>query len=307
MKKIIPILVCLVLLCGCGAPRPADSGKLRAVATIFPLYDFVRAVGGDRVDCRLLIDPGTEVHAFDPAPSDIRAVYSCDCFLYIGGESDEWANTLLGEADVNTLVMMDYVHTLDEDETDGEEHGHSHGDGEHGADEHIWTSPTNAIQMVEAIADELCALDAENASFYRENCAAYTEKIAAVRAEIAETVAAADAPYLLVADRFPLKYFTEEFAIPYTAAFGGCATGTDISLKTMTRLVKTVEERGLQCAFYTEMSSRNIANALAEETGVCLYELNSAHNVTLDQFNSGVTYVDLMKQNARVLREGWSE
>ena len=115
----------------------------------------------------------------------------------------------------------------------------------------------------------------------------------------------AENPFLLVADRFPFIYFANAFDIPYKAAFGGCATSTDISLKTMTELVQTVEEKGLKCAFYTEMSSKNIAKALAEQTGVELYQLNSAHNVTLDEFKDGVTYLDLMLQNAEALRQGW--
>lgn len=292
MKRIVAIVLCLLCLCSCKADETAQNGRLEIVTTIFPIYDFVRAVGGDDVNITLLIDPGTEVHSFDPKPSHIKAIYNADLFIYTGGESDEWVNTLLEEKDIDTLKMMDCVELLAEDA-----HHHEY-------DEHIWTSPENAIRMVKSICDSLSKKDGENTASYQKRSEDYIKEIAAVDTQIRETVNSAENKFILVADRFPFLYLTEHYGIEYEAAFGGCAVSTDISIKTMSRLVKVCEEENLKYAYFTELSNKNIANALSEQTGVKLLELHSAHNVTLDDFKSGVTYVDIMRRNLNALKEG---
>ena len=288
------LCVCLCLsLCCCGKNSSKNVGKIKVVTTIFPLYDFVRAVGGDRVDIKLLIAPGTEVHSFDPKPSDIRAIHDAQLFSFIGGESDEWVNTLLEENRVNTLKMYDCVSLI-------EEHDHHH----HEYDEHIWTSPENAVLMVESICEALCRLDGENEAFYKKNSQDYIAEIKKADLELQAAVSAARNPFILVADRFPFLYLAEHYGIDYEAAFGGCAVSTDISIKTMSRLVKICEEKNLKYAYFTELSNKNIAKALSEQTGVKLLELHSAHNVALDDFKSGVTYVDIMYRNLKALEEG---
>lgn len=299
MKKILLLLLCLaVFLSGCSAANVKDDGRLRVVTTIFPIYDFVRAVGGDKVDLKLLIDPGTEVHTFDPAPSDVMSIYNCDCFFYIGGESDAWVDAVLADINVLPQALIDCVEPM---QTHHKEHEHNH---EHN-DEHIWTSPFNARLMVKKIAEILSDADPKNTEIYSENADLYCDKIESVEREIQEIVRAAEDPFLLIADRNPYSYFADAFDIEYEAAFGGCSTSSDISLKTMKKLIETVENRQLKCAFYTEMSSKNIATALAEETGIKLYQLNSAHNVTKAEFENGITYVELMRQNAISLKKGW--
>ncbi len=292
-KRLISVFsaaVLAALLCGC-AYTPKNEEKVRVVATIFPIYDFARAVGGDRIDLKLLIRPGTEVHSYDPRPSDIAAVENSDLFAFIGGESDEWARRLINgsKRKLNVLELMKHAKLLTED-------------GEDEYDEHIWTSPANAVSMVDAVCGALCEIDKENADYYRKNAAEYTDKIRAVREELSAAAESMPKKYILVADRFPFKYFASEFGLSYSAAFGGCASDTDISLKTMTRLVNDVKTHGCTAAYYTELSNRQIADALAEETGVTLLQLHSAHNVTLDDFNNGITYNDIMRRKDEVLK-----
>ncbi|MBP3706714.1 MAG: zinc ABC transporter substrate-binding protein [Clostridia bacterium] len=294
MKRILAIVLCLFCLCSCGTNKPSQNDKLEIVTTIFPIYDFVRAVGGEEVSITLLIDPGTEVHSFDPKPSDIKAIYNSDLFIYTGGESDEWVNRILGDKQLDTLKMMEYVDTLDE-------HKHSH---EHGHDEHIWTSAENAILMLEGICKALVEKDPKNAEGYKGRCQSYIDKIEVVNSQIKDVVNSSKEKFILVADRFPFIYFTELYGIEYEAAFGGCAVSTDISIKTMSRLVETCRQRNLAYAYYTELSNKNIANALAAQTGIKLLELHSAHNVTLEDFNNGITYVDIMRRNIEALKEG---
>ena len=295
VKKILAAILCLVCLCSCGVKRAENNGKIKVVTTVFPLYDFVRAVGGDRVDITLLIKPGTEVHTYDPKSSDIKAIYDCDLFLYIGGESEEWVNTLLADLDVKTVRMMDCVDTIH----------HEHHD--HEDDEHIWTSPENAALMVERICDELCEGDGKNTSAYRENAEEYIKRINEADGKIKDIVKQSGDPFILVADRFPFSYFAEHYGIDYAAAFGGCAVSTDISIKVMSELIKVCKEKGVEYVYHTELSNKNIASALGEQIGVKLLELHSAHNVTLDDFNDNITYVDIMYRNCDALKEGMNQ
>lgn len=301
MKRIVAAVLCLLLLCGCAAAPRKEDGRLRIVTTVFPLYDFVRAVGADKVETVLLIDAGMEIHSFDPAPSDLRAIATADLFMMVGGESETWAKRLIRERTGETLKMMDAVSLLPEEDFEHHEH---HADGEEEFDEHIWTSLENAADMVETIARKLCAMDEKNARFYQQNADRYMAQILDEKREIEQIVGESRHPFILVADRYPFRYFAEEFGLEHEAAFGGCAASADIGARTMARLIRTVKEQNCTVAYYTELSNRTVADALAQETGVRLLELHSAHNVTKEDFENGVTYVDLMKRNAESLRKG---
>lgn len=297
IKKIFLCVLCIVTLCGCvNVPSNTETDKLTVVTTIFPIYDFVRAVGGDYVDVKMLINPGSEVHSYDPLPSDMVSIYNSDLFLYIGGESDEWVNTLVSGTEINSIPLIEKV-------TCKAEHEREHGGHNH-VDEHIWTSPDNALQMLDAISAELIKLDAKNENVYENNCELYKSQISEASQKIEDVVSNFSSPYILVADRFPFEYFTEQYGILHDAAFDGCAVSTDISVKTMLRLTDIITQKNVKTVFCTELSNKSIATALKEQLGVEIVELNSAHNVMLDDFNSGITYVDLLYRNAEALERG---
>ena len=173
------VLLALTLI-GCGAEPLPDDGRLRIVATNFPGYDLARGVAGDAAHVQMLLPPGAESHSNEPTPRDILAVQECDLFIYLGGESDAWVETILASVDggVNVLRMIDCVETLEEEHDhdhdhdgtpDHDAHDHGHGPGEVvEADEHVWTSPVNAMLIQQAIAEELARLDAANAGVYGE-------------------------------------------------------------------------------------------------------------------------------------------
>lgn len=294
MKRIIICLLCVAILCGCGnvVTNNCDT-KFTIVTTIFPLYDFARQICGTKANVKMLIKPGAEVHSYDPVPSDMAAVYSSDLFLYIGGESDKWVESLLDDSNIDILSLIGCVQEHTE-----HHHGHTH------ADEHIWTSPQNAVLMLEKICESIVKIDSENTEYYKDNCDAYIQKINNASKEIKTVVSEKKDQFIVVADRFPFAYFTEYFGLEYDAAFDGCAVNTDISLKTMSRLTKTIRDKNINTVFVTELSSKNIAKALKEELGVQIVELHSAHNVSADDFNSGVSYVDIMYRNKKALERG---
>ena len=279
MKRAVALFsaVLLLLLCGCKSEKTNTDGRINVVTTIFPIYDLVRAVAGDKADISLLISPGTEVHSFDPSPSDMKAVYKSDAFFYIGGESDKWVDTVAGDISEPTALIGCVGHSHEA------EHGHAH------TDEHIWTSPAVAVKMVERITERLVAVDSENEEYYRQNSQDYIARIEDAAKRISTVVKKQNEPFVLVADRNPYTYFFEEFKIEYIAALDGCANSADISLNTMSRLIAAVKEKNLKCAYYTELSNKKIASVLAQETGIVLYQLNSVHNVSVDEFEAGMT------------------
>jgi zinc transport system substrate-binding protein len=295
----------------------AFGGKLSVVTTIFPPYDFARAVSGGLADVTMLIDPGAEVHSFDPTTQDIMKIQNCDVFIYIGGENDTWVDTVLDSMDTSnkTIVkLMDAVTPVEEETVEGmqeEEHDHEHAEGEESHeeegpeyDEHIWTSPKNAMLMVDAIAQAMGSADSKNAGSYTANAADYNAQIKEVDERIQDIVDQAPQKLLVVADRFPFRYFVDEFGLDYSAAFSGCSAESDVSAGTLAYLIDQVKDNNIKYIYYIELSNKQVADAVAEQTGAETLLLHSCHNVTKDDFDAGVTYVSLMTGNADNLEKG---
>ena len=326
MKKIILIVMVfipLMIFSACsqsgdmvsGDTENLDDGQTSIVTTIFPPYDFARAVLGNNANLTMLIPPGSEVHSFDPSPADIIKIQEADVFIYIGGESEAWVDSILDSIDTDgkeIIRLMDYIKPLAEETVEGMEEGDHHHDGESGDeteeeteyDEHIWTSPQNAIIMINAIADVLSETDPENADNYKENAANYNDSIQKVDDEIKDIVANSKHKLLVFGDRFPFRYFTVEFGLDYQAAFNGCSAETEVSAGTLAYLINTVKDNNISYVFYIEMSNLNIAKSISEQTGAGMLLLHSCHNVSKEDFENGTTYLMLMKQNADNLKKG---
>ena len=268
------------------------------------------AVAGDLADVTMLIDPGAEVHTFDPTTEDMIAIQHCDVFIYIGGENDAWVDTVLDSMDTSgktVLRLMDYVSPVEEETVEGMQHTHAEGEGhEHEAeyDEHIWTSPKNAILMIDAIADALAGIDSAHKDAYAGNAQRYTAQVQQVDEQIRGIVDSASRKLIVVADRFPFRYFVDEFGLDYYAAFSGCSSESDVSAGTLAFLIDKVKEYDIPFVYYIELSNKQVAQAVCEQTGAQMLLLHSAHNVTKDDFDAGVTYLSLMQQNAINLEKG---
>jgi ABC-type metal ion transport system, periplasmic component/surface adhesin len=284
------------------------AAGISVVTTIFPSYDFARAVAGGLADVTMLIDPGAEVHTFDPTTQDIIKIQNCDVFVYIGGENDEWVDTVLESMDTTgrTVVrLMDAVTPVEEETVEGMQAGEPGGaGGEVEYDEHIWTSPKNAMLMIGAISDALCEIDGANADVYAKNAQSYTDEIRQVDRRIQSVVDNAQNKLIVVADRFPFRYLADEFGLSYCAAFSGCSSETEVAAGTLSYLINQVRENGISYVYYIEFSNRQVAQAVCEQTGAQMLLLHSCHNVSKDDFEAGVTYLSLMRQNAVNLEKG---
>lgn len=317
MKRLISLLLAGVLLlgalCGCSAPAKQEEG-LSVVATIFPQYDFARQVMGSSDDLTMLLRPGQEVHSYEPTPQDIIAIQNCDLFIYVGGESDAWIEDVLEGMDTSHMVilsLMDLVDPLEED-TDSvlenpEEHSHEDGEATHlhqeEYDEHVWTSPKNAMLITQAICDALCDIDPSNAQTYRQNTADYLEQLEGLDQDFREVISNAGRDTLIFGDRFPLLYFVREYGLNYYAAFPGCASETEPSAATVARLIDLVREEQVPVVYQIELSNGNIARSIADSSGAKVETFYTCHNITRDDFNAGETYLSLMERNVNSLKE----
>ena len=295
-----------------------DEAKFTVIASNFPGYDFARAVvkDVDGAEVKMLLSPGGEMHDFEPTPQDIINIKKSDVFIYVGGESDEWIEDVIDDIDLNktkVIRLMDLVTVYEEEEVPGmeeeeEEHHHheEHDDEDHEEieyDEHVWTSPINAIKIVNSLKDEFVKMDKDNADAYTKNAKTYTDELQKIDTEIRSIVANGKRNLLVFGDRFPLRYFTEEYGLTYSAAFKGCSEQSEASAKTITFLIDKVKENNIPVVLHIELSNKKISETISKETGAEVLEFNSAHNISQKDFDSGLTYVNIMKKNIEVLKQ----
>ena len=308
-----------------------SEARISVVTTIFPPYDFVREIAGDRVELKMLLKPGEESHSYEPTPQDIIAIQESDVFIYTGGENDVWVEDILSsmpEGGRLTLRMIDCVDTVEEEHVEGmkESPGHDHDDHEeddadpyggeagedthsvHEIDEHVWTSPVNAALIVERIKEILIQADPSGEAVYEENAAAYEEELAKLDQEFRDVADHARRKLLIFGDRFPFRYFADEYGLDYYAAFPGCAGDTEPSAATMAFLIDKVKEEKVPAVLKMELSNDDIANAIAEATGTEVKVFYSCHTLSAEDFESGETYLRMMQKNVETLKEvvnGW--
>ena len=335
MKKMISLFLALTmavgLLAGCGKKNATESGesesdKLRIVATIFPGYDWVRQIMGDRAaaaDLTMLLDNGVDLHSYQPTTDDIIKVFDCDLFIYVGGESDGWAENALKTAAnkdikvvsllealgerVKTEEIVEGMQDADHAHAHDHEHEHDHGhDHEEEADEHVWLSLKNAAVLVDAISNALQELDPDNKGIYATNAAAYIEKLSALDSAYQSAVDGAARKTVLFGDRFPFRYLVDDYGLSYYAAFAGCSAESEASFETVSFLAKKVDELGLPCVLTIEGKNHKIAETIVENTAEKnqkILTMDSMQSTTSEDVANGTTYLSVMEQNLSVLKE----
>ncbi len=311
MKKVISILlICLLLfsLTGCG--EVPGSERLEIICTVFPQYDWVRNIIGDTegVELTLLMDNGADLHNYQASVADLTDISACDLFIYIGGESDEWAEDALKDPinkDRKTLALLDVIEPLCADhDHDHEEEEHEHEHEEY--DEHLWLSLKNAETAVEKITDLLAELDPENATAYAANSAAYRAKLGLLERNYQAAVDGAKRKTLLFADRFPFSYLARDYGLTHYAAFSGCSAETEASFATITMLTQKVDELELPAVMVIETSDQSIAKTVIQNSKSKNQEIvvmDSLQSVTQKRIDEGETYLGIMEKNLTALKK----
>ena len=309
MKKNLIVCLCVImLLCGCTLQNNTsknNGGKINIVTTVFPLYDFARNVAGDKANTDMLVTFGADVHSYEPTPRDIIKIIDSDLFINLGSSVDEWTDKVTEAADgksLNTLSAMDSVDIKDEEAVEGmeEERGHSEHTPE--PDEHIWTSPKNAELIVKSICSALEKADPSNAGYYKKNAENYIYELNRLDGDIRSAVEGVKRKTVVFADRFPMRYFADEYGLEYFAAFPGCSSESEPSAATISFLIEKVKSEHIPVVFFTETSDGKVADTICEASGAEKLLFHSCHNITKQQFDGKATYISLMKQNLKALQ-----
>ncbi|NLC87679.1 MAG: zinc ABC transporter substrate-binding protein [Clostridiaceae bacterium] len=318
LKKIGLIILLIIIVIGVvtlavtasNKNKNIDTGKKKVVVSNFTCYDFIKQITKDTDDVELtfLLGPGKDAHSYDPTAQDLIKIQNADLFVYIGGEIEAWSEKVLealNNKNQKVICIADDVQKIEEKEVDGAEEHEEHEEEEEGAfDEHIWTSPANAISMVNSLEKAMEEINPQNKDIYKTNSENYIAKIKEVDNKIQEIVNNKKRSRLVFGDKMPMQYFVEYYKLDVSAAFNGCSTESEPSSKTVAYLVNKVKNEKIPVVLYTELSTGIVANTIAKEAGngVKAMQIQSLHNVTKTDFDNGQTWVDLMERNIDVLK-----
>ena len=305
MKKILFLVVALFSLVFVSC----DNKKYNVVTTTFVGYDAARAVLGDSSDIKMLMKPGSDIHSYEPSATDIKSVLNAKVFIYIGGESDsEWVEKdILGnvkDKDIKIVNMFDVLEDnliLEEGEEDE-------------YDEHVWTSPVNYIKIVDAVKDALIKTNLYDNTKLETNTTSYINKLKEVDKNIEAAVKMHEEKTIVVADRFPLLYFVNEYDLDYASALKGCSTDKDVPSSKIIELKNKAEDKKVNYIFIIELSDSRIAYTVVDQINNDIknnkYDgkkpeiktFYSMQNISKDDFNKNLTYVDFMNMNIELLK-----
>ncbi len=316
-------LMFITLICsGIIAAGANASDKMQIITTIFPEYDWVRNILGENpagAEITLLLDNGVDLHSYQPTLEDMLRISACDLFIYVGGESDEWAEDALqlasnpNRAAVSLLDMIGDA-AKEEELAEGmqaEEHDHHHGDADHDEepgepeyDEHVWLSLRNASVICGGIADILSSLDPDNAPVYQKNAAEYQQKLAELDKAYEKVVENSSLHTVLFGDRFPFRYLTDDYGLDYYAAFSGCSAESEASFETVLFLTQKADELSLHTILTIEGQDHRIARTIVENTRTKdqqILTMDSMQGETQQDIADGVTYLSVMQKNLEIL------
>lgn len=310
--------------------------KFSVVCTIFPEYDWIRQLVGDKKDnyeITYLLDKGVDLHSYQPTAEDIAKIANCDLFVYVGGESDGWVNDALKESKNDKMQVVNLLETLgknvkpeevvegmqeedehdhDHDDKDHDDKDHDHEDADHDHDheeeteydEHVWLSLRNATALVNTLAEKLQTIDPENKDYYATTAADYTAKLGDLDSRYLATIKKAKVKTVLFGDRFPFRYLVDDYGLKYYAAFVGCSAETEASFETVAFLAKKTDDLKLKSVLVIENSDQKIAKKIVETTkdkSQNIVVLNSMQSITNEDIANGATYLSIMESNLKAL------
>jgi zinc transport system substrate-binding protein len=318
LKRKLAVLLVLsamlrFLLVGCNFnSQGRGTHTEHIVTTIFPLYDWTRAVLGSNpgeLGVRYLLESGVDLHFYTPSIQDIAAISASDLFLWVGGKSDDWVlNAMANPVNENRrnvpIMRMLTIHetlSFPVDGIIGEVGGEDCCGGEF-HDEHVWLSLPFAMRFVERIAEEIARLDPYNADYYLANADVYIASLYALHNEFIEMVVNSPRDTILVVDRFPFLYLTVDYGLTFFSAFDGCFAATEISFQRQAELANAVDSLELDVIIIVNNYAVADSVASAARRDVAIVSLQDFQTVSTYHIAQGLTYLSGMRQNLEALR-----
>ncbi|MCX6777558.1 MAG: metal ABC transporter substrate-binding protein [Candidatus Micrarchaeota archaeon] len=307
-RGLLPILVlslCSFMLAGCMQAEKAEpNGKLKVVASFYPLYDFARNVGGERAEVTVLIPPGVEPHNFEPTPSAIKQLSVADVFILNGAGIEPWADNLINGVGNNELVVVDTSKGIELIRADGQNENEAHeGERGHGEyDPHIWLAPAYAKKQVQAIKDAFIQADPEGKDYYERNAAAYEAKLDALDAKIRTVISSCRKKDILITHA-TLGYFCGEYGCNQIPIEGVSEEG-EPSPAELVKIVEQARAQNVTAVFFESLISPKSAQAIASEINGQVLMFNTIHGLTSGEQARSEDYVSLMEENLDSIRTG---
>lgn len=307
---IIIFAIITILISSLTQNNSEKNGKIEVVATLFPQYDFVKHVGGDKVNVSLLLPPGIESHTYEPTPKDMVNINNSDLFIYTGKEMEPWADSLIAgmKKNVNVLDLSKTVslinteefeeeHEMEENEDEHNEQHHHEDEHNHEYDPHIWLNPQYAIKMVESIKDELCKIDPENTQYYTTNANEYIKEIEQLDNDFENVISQSEKRKIAFGGAFAYAYFVERYNLDFITAYSACGENVEPSTIQIKNVIDYIKDNKLPVVFCKEYTNAKIAQTIAENTGAKVLVFNTVHNVSKSEIENNASYVSIMKQN----------
>ncbi len=266
----------------------AAEKKQTVITTLFPLYDFARNVGQDNISVILLLPPGVEAHSYEPSAGDVVRVTEADVFIYTSRQMEPWAEKFIRGIDNKKLIVLEASSGF----TDN--------------DPHTWLDFTKAMIMVNRIRDVLAARDPANRNLYQAAARQYNKKLAELDTEYQGALSGCRDKVLIQSGHFAFGYLARRYHLKYIAAYKGFSPDAEPTPRNLAELVDTIRQNKVKYIFYEELVSPRVAETLAQETGVRLLELSAAHNVSREELDKGISFIDIMKANLNNLKLGLS-
>lgn len=310
MKRVISVFLLLIsifLFTSCS--QPTDSGKLKVVTTIFPVYDMAHYIGEDLVELSMMVAPGQDIHSYDPSADDIINAKKCDVLLYIGDAMESWVKDLQIEDNYDQYVVAlskderisleSLDHHFEDEEHEDHEHHH-----DHDVDMHIWTNPKYAIYMVEQIRDAFVTMDPVNAKKYEANALRYINELINITNSIEEIVSKAKRKTLYFGSPFAFYYFVREFGLEHFSIYDTCSIEVEPTIEKIIKMNTELKQYNVPVLYTKELLNDSIAKKVIEDTNAEICLLHSGHNVSIDDFNEGITFLKIWENNLVALERG---
>ncbi len=312
-KTVLLILIITVsVMINSGCKKPENDPRPLVITTLFPQYDFARQIGGEKINLKLLLNPGVEAHSFEPTPRDIADISKARLFIYTGRFMEPWAERIIKGIKNENLTVVDAgkgikLLQIHEAENDGHHDGdHSEEDHHHhgGKDPHIWLDPINALSMIDNILEGLINCDPDNRLYYENNAEKFKKEVLALHRDFTEMFKKAKHKMIIFGGHYAFRYFSNRYGLDYISPYSGFSPDAEPSPGKIAELIKVIEKTGIGVIYYEELIDPRVARVISEQTGVEMMLLHGVHNISKKDYQSGATYISIMRKNLESLKKG---
>jgi zinc transport system substrate-binding protein len=305
-RALLSIMILILIwtsLSGCSIVEDGEdvsNDRIKIIATLFPQYDFAKEIVKDKGEVSLLLPPGVEAHSYEPTPKDIVDIKKADVFIYTGKYMEPWVEKLIRNMDKDSIVVIDISQGIELIDEADEEHEHER----YGKDPHIWLDPIYAQKIVDNILEGLIKVDKQNENFYRQNAESYKGKLAELDKKFVETFSKTKHKTIIHGGHFAFGYFAKRYGLEYMSPYEGFTPNAEPTPKRILELIERMKSTGIDVIYYEELIDPKVAKVISDETGAEMLQLHGAHNISKEELESEISYIEIMKSNLEKLKQG---